>query len=146
MEIKERRTYKGMKPYNFMNNRYFGLDEISMAFAADWVNATKHLYRGLVDKNIVQYGEEYANRIIDIKNLEDKDVAVFKMIYILNKNAPLCFKGEIYTDLQALGMSIKAKAPTVDQNIWQLISSGCLLEFIENNNLIMKKMMFHVEH
>lgn len=134
VEIKERRTYKGMKPYNFMNNRYFGLDEISMAFAADWANATKHLYRGLVDKNIVQYGEEYANRIIDIKNLEDKDVAVFKMIYILNKNAPLCFKGEIYTDLQALGMAIKAKAPTVDQNIWQLISSGCLLEFIENNN------------
>lgn len=134
VEIKERRTYKGMKPYNFMNNRYFGLDEISMAFAADWDNAMKHLYRGLVDKNIVQYGEEYANKIIDLKNLEDKDIAVFKMIYILNKNAPLCFKGAIYTDLQALGMAIKEKAPKVDSNIWQLIDSGCLLEFIENNN------------
>ena len=134
VEIKERRTYKGMKPYNFMNNRYFGLDEISMAFAADWDNAMKHLYRGLVDKNIVQYGEEYANKIIDLKNLDDKDIAVFKMIYILNKNAPLCFKGAIYTDLQALGMAIKEKAPKVDSNIWQLINSGCLLEFIENNN------------
>lgn len=134
VEIKERRTYKGMKPYNFMNNRYFGLDEISMAFAADWDNAIKHLYRGLVDKNIAQYGEEYANKIIDLKNLEDKDIAVFKMIYILNKNAPLCFKGAIYTDLQALGMAIKEKAPKVDSNIWQLINSGCLLEFIENNN------------
>ena len=134
VEIKERRTYKGMKPYNFMNNRYFGLDEISMAFAADWDNAMKHLYRGLVDKNILQYGEEYANQIIDLKNLEDKDIAVFKMIYILNKNAPLCFKGAIYTDLQALGMAIKENAPKVDPNIWQLISSGCLLEFIENNN------------
>lgn len=134
VEIKERRTYKGVKPYNFMNNRYFGLDEISMAFAADWDNAMKHLYRGLVDKNIVQYGEEYANKIIDLKNLDDKDIAVFKMIYILNKNAPLCFKGAIYTDLQALGMAIKEKAPKVDSNIWQLINSGCLLEFIENNN------------
>lgn len=134
VEIKERRTYKGMKPYNFMNNRYFGLDEISMAFAADWDNAMKHLYRGFVDKNIVQYGEEYANKIIDLKNLDDKDIAVFKMIYILNKNAPLCFKGAIYTDLQALGMAIKEKAPKVDSNIWQLINSGCLLEFIENNN------------
>lgn len=134
VEIKERRTYKGMKPYNFMNNRYFGLDEISMAFAADWDNAMKHLYRGLVDKNILQYGEEYANQIMDLKTLEDKDIAVFKMIYILNKNAPLCFKGAIYTDLQALGMAIKEKAPRVDADIMQLITSGCLLEFIENNN------------
>lgn len=134
VEIKERRTYKGMKPYNFMNNRYFGLDEISMAFAADWDNAMKHLYRGLVDKNILQYGEEYANQIIDLKNLENKDIAVFKMIYILNKNAPLCYKGAIYTDLQALGMAIKEKAPKVDSNIWELIHSGCLLEFIENSN------------
>lgn len=134
VEIKERRTYKGMKPYNFMNKRYFGLDEISMAFATDWDNAIKHLYRGFVDKNIVQYGEEYANQIIDIKGLEDKDIAVFKMIYILNKNAPLCFKGAIYTDLQALGMAIKESAPKIDPNIWQLIYSGCLLEFIQNNN------------
>lgn len=135
VEIKERRTYKGMKPYNFMNNRYFGLDEISMAFAADWDNAMKHLYRGLVDKNIVQYGEEYANKIIDLKNLEDKDIAVFKMIYILNKNAPLCFKGAIYTDLQALGMAIKEKAPKVTFfKVWQNFISS----FVINSALCMR--------
>jgi len=134
VEVKERRTHKGMKPYNFSNSRYYGLDEISMAFASDWENATKHLYRGLVEKNIVQYGEEYSNRITDIKALDDKDVAVFKMIYILNPNAPLCFKGAIYTDLQALGMAIKEKSPTIDENIMHLIDSGCLLEYIDNNN------------
>jgi len=111
-----------------------GLDEKSMAFASDWENATKHVYRGLVEKYIVQYGEEYSNRITDIKALDDKDVAVFKMIYILNPNAPLCFKGAIYTDLQALGMAIKEKSPTIDENIMHLIDSGCLLEYIDNNN------------
>lgn len=134
VEIKERKTHKGIKPYTFNYNKYYGLDEISMAFANDWENATKHLYRGLVEKNIIQYGEEYVNKIADVKEFEDKDGAVFSMIYILNPHAPLCFKGKVYPDLQALGAAMKEKIPEIDPDIWKLISKGCLLQFIESNN------------
>lgn len=134
VEIKERKTTLGMKPYNFNYNKYYGLDEISMAFANDWENATKHLYRGLVEKNIIQYGEEYSSRIMDLKEIEDKDVAVFSMIYILNPKAPLCFKGKVYSDMQALGMAMFEDSPTPNIDIWKLVSSGCLLQYVENNN------------
>lgn len=134
VEVKERKTFKGMKPYTFNYNKYYGLDEISMAFANDWDNAIKHLYRGLVEKNVLQYGEEYVNKIVDIKNEEDQDVAVFKMIYILNPHAPLCFKGKVYTDLQSLGMAINENGTKMDQDILKLISTGCLMEYVSANN------------
>lgn len=133
VEIKERNTYKGLKPYTFNYNKYYGLDEISMAFANDWDNAIKHLYRGLVEKNVLQYGEEYVSQIADAKNVGDQDVAVFKMIYILNPHAPLCFKGNVYADLQSLGMAMYEKGAKQDNDILKLITSGCLLEYIEKN-------------
>lgn len=134
VEVRERKTYKGLKPYTFLYNKYYGLDEISMAFANDWDNAAKHLYRGLVEKNIVQYGEEYASQVADVKSLDDRDIAVFKMIYILNPHAPLCFRGKVYTDLQSLGMAMYENGSNPSSDIWKLISSGCLLEFVEKNN------------
>ena len=134
VEIKERKTFKGLKPYNFNYNKYYGLEEISMAFANDWENAKKHLYRGYVEKNIAQYGEEYVNQITDVKNISDQDVAVFSMIYILNPHAPLCFKGVVYTDLQSLGMKMHENGTQTNDDIMQLITSECLSQYIHKNN------------
>lgn len=134
VDIKESKQRKSeYKPYNFNYNKYYGLEEISMAFAHDWENAKKHLYRGLVDKNIAQYGEEYSVDIAELKGLEDKDLGVFKMIYILNPHAPLCYKGEVYYDLQTLGIKMKEKLPELDEEILQLVTKGCLYDFLIRN-------------
>lgn len=144
VEVNEVKNFKGYKPYNFNYNKYYGLDEISLAFANDWDKAKKHLYRGLVEKNIVQYGEEYSVDIGEMKDAtSDDDVAVFSMIYILNPHAPLCFRGHVYADLQALGMKMYETMPSLTEldsepseeydDIMKLIKSGCLKKFIENN-------------
>jgi len=154
VEVKERKTYKDIKPYTFQYNKYYGLEEISMAFANDWENAKRHLFRGLVEKNVAQYGEEYAVNIMELKELSDQDAAVFKMIYILNPHAPLCYKGEVYTDLQALGMKMYEFRPHGNSfsptylDIMNLIESGCLTEYIEKNNYddnLKKQVLFDVQ-
>ena len=145
VEVKESKAIKGLKPYNFNYNKYYGLDAISMAFANDWDKAKKHLFRGLVEKNIIQYGEEYAVNIGDMRSsTEDDDVAVFSMIYILNPHAPLCFMGYVYTDLQALGIKMNEARPSLTsvhskpskeyKAIMKMIKTGCLTKYIELNN------------
>ncbi len=131
VEKKEKKNPKGWKAYTFNYHKYYGLDEISMAFALDWGNATKHLYRGHVEKNIAQYGEEYVDKIAELKEIEDKDAAVFLMIYVLNPNAPLCFKGTLYPDLKGLGNAMQAQIPNQDADIYHLLSSGCLKKYVD---------------
>lgn len=145
VEVKESKALKGLKPYNFNYNKYYGLNAISMAFANDWEKAKKHLFRGLVEKNIAQYGEEYSVDIGDIRStIDDDDVAMFSTIYVLNPHAPLCFMGYVYPDLQALGIKMyEAKPMLLEQNkrpskeykaILKMIKTGCLSKYIELNN------------
>ena len=133
--IKEpKRVKHDYKPYNFNYNKYYGLKEISMAFANDWENAKKHLYRGLVEKNVAQYGEEYAVAIADLKEEPDKDLAVFKMIYVLNPQAPLCYRGKVYYDLESIGVKMRDSLPDFDEEVFELITKGCLYDFLIENN------------
>lgn len=122
----------GIKPYNFGRKHYYDLESLSMAFAENWENAKKHLYRGMVEKNISQYGEEYASQCIELKDIEDKDVAVFKLIYILNKDAPLCYKGELYNDIDSVGIKIAEHMDKFDENIIEMINNGCFMEYVNN--------------
>ena len=40
---------KAARPYRFANQYYTSLSELERAFARDWTNAKKHLYRGLIE-------------------------------------------------------------------------------------------------
>ena len=135
IDVKEAKNSKrGYKPYNFNYNRYYGLEEISMAFAHDWENAKKHLKRGLVDKNILQYGEEYSVDIAELREEPDQDLAVYKMIYILNPTAPLCYKGKVYYDLESIGRQMRESLPNFNEEIRELVIKGCLQDFLTRNN------------
>jgi hypothetical protein len=130
--VEKDRKIEGIKPYNFGRKYYYDLQSLSMAFAENWENAKKHLYRGMVEKNIAQYGEEYVSQCMDLKELDDKDVAVFKLIYLLNADAPLCYKGELYHDIDSLGIKMAGNVNVFDENIMEMIYNGCLLEYVEN--------------
>ena len=125
---------EGIKPYNFNYEKYYNLESLSMAFAGNWTNAKKHLFRGLVEKNIVQYGEEYASGCMDLKELEDKDVAVFRLIRLLNPGAPLCYKGRIFNDLSAVGVTMFNALPNFDDDIMELFKNGCFLDYLTSNS------------
>lgn len=104
-----------------------------MAFASNWENTKKHLFRGLVEKNIAQYGEDYVSDCIDLKEISDKDVAVFKLIRILNPGAPLCYKGKIFNDLSAVGIEMYNNLPNIEQDIYELLINGCFVEYLKSN-------------
>lgn len=121
------------RPYNFLKDEYSDLVSLSLAFAQNWDNAKKHLFRGLVDKYLATFNQEMASQCIDLKEMADKDLAVFKLIYLLNPTAPLCYKGVLYNDLEALGEAMAASAPEINQDIAEMISNGALHFYVSEN-------------
>ncbi len=122
------------KPYNFLSDKFYDLTSLSMAFARNWENAKKHLFRGLVDKYLADFNEELASQCMDYKEMDDKNMAVFKLIYLLNPNAPLCYKGNLYNDMEALGNAMAAKAPEIDTDIAEMIRNGALYQYASENH------------
>ena len=121
------------KPYTFMYEKYSDVNALSLAFAQNWDNAKKHLFRGLVDKYLSTYNQEMASQCIDLKEIKDKDLAVFKLIYLLNPKAPLCFRGKLYNDLELLGVEMANASPNIDEDIRDLVKCGALLFYVKNN-------------
>lgn len=135
VDIKERVRETGVeRPYTFLKEKYYDLDALSLAFAQNWVNAKKHLYRGLVDKYLATFNEEMASQCIDCKEMKDKNLAVFNLIYLLNPNAPLCYKGRLFNDMESLGRAMADNLPNVDPDIEELIQNGALLQYVSENN------------
>lgn len=122
------------KPYNFLKDEYYDLESLSMAFAQNWDNAKKHLFRGLVDKYLATVNEEMASQCMDLKEMADKDLAVFKLVYLLNPNAPLCYKGTLYNSLEDLGDMMADDAPNINADIEEMISNGALFQYVRDNH------------
>lgn len=133
-EIKETTIgAKAVKPYRFDGVPYYDLESLSMAFANDWEEAKKHLYRGLIEKSVVQYGEDYASKCMDLKSMKSQDEAVFELIYTLNPGAPLCYKGRVFNDISSLGMEMFASGDDFQDDIIELLKNGCFLRFLKKN-------------
>jgi serine/threonine protein kinase len=134
VELKESKKVTGIKPYNFNKEKYYNLVDISKAFSLDWDNTKKHLYRGLVDKYLLNYGEEITSNCMDLKEITDKDVAVFKLIYLLNPYAPLSYRGRIFNDLEHLANVMHDAIPGCDSEILEMLKNGCLEHYIQLDN------------
>ncbi len=121
------------KPYTFAKTSYEDLKSLSMAFAQDWENAKKHLYRGLVDKYLATFDAEAASQCMDLKEISDKDTAVFELIHLLNPDAPLCYRGRLFSSVETLGYAMRESAPEIDDDIYEMIRNGCLIRYLEWN-------------
>lgn len=124
------RAKDNVRPYQFNYRKYTDLTSLSMAFANNWDNAKKHLSRGLIEKYLMLYGEEMGNQCISLKELADKDVAVFKLILLMNPVAPLCFRGTTYTSLEAMGIAMQQAWPQMITEVHEMFVNGCLDEYI----------------
>jgi serine/threonine protein kinase len=132
--IEKNKKIPGVKPYQFNKQYYYSLDELSQAFALDWKNAGKHLYRGFVERNIEQYGQDLASICIDLKTIQDKDVAVFQLIYLLNPKLPLCYKGRFFNDIEHVGTEMAKNLPEMEEDILEMITNGCLEHYLKLDN------------
>lgn len=97
---KEKRYHK---PYTFRNREYGSAKELLLAFIEDvenWRDAREHILRGYITKWL-ESNEDYETgvRIERLKEAsdEDPDLAVVKVIYSFNMDAPFVLYGKLIT-------------------------------------------------
>ncbi|GHV56974.1 hypothetical protein FACS1894216_21270 [Synergistales bacterium] len=142
--IDKNKKIPGIKPYQFSKHDYYSLEDLSQVFCMDWENAKKHLYRGFVERNVEQYGQELASQCIDLKEISDKDVAVFRLIYLLNPRAPLCYKGRIFNDLEHVGSVMANALPDFDTDILEMLTNDCFEYYLKLDNSYEQTLVDHV--
>lgn len=121
--------------YHFKGQEYNQLDKLVLAFAENWDEAIKHLRRGFISDYVKSFRQDLASELIDVEEEErDNDIALFKMIYLLSPEAPLYWKGEVFTDLLQLSESIKKQIPNQNQDYIDLLQKGMLQLFIDNRS------------
>lgn len=128
-----RRTLSGKeaRPYRFSNQYYTSLSELERAFSRDWTNTKKHLYRGLVEKHLALYGEDLASECMDLREMTDKDAAVFRLLYLLDPNAPLNWQGIDFVTTQNLSRYIFNGYPNSYKLVSPMITSGSLRYYLK---------------
>ena len=122
---------KAARPYRFANQYYTSLSELERAFARDWTNAKKHLYRGLIENYLKLYGEDLASECMDLREMADKDAAVFRLLYLLNPNAPLNWQGIDFVTTQNLSRHIFNGYPNSYKFIAPMIMGGSLRYYLK---------------
>lgn len=130
-EVRKTLSGKTARPYRFANQYYTSLSELERAFARDWTNAKKHLYRGLIENYLKLYGEDLASDCMDLREMTDKDAAVFRLLYLLDPNAPLNWKGIDFVTVQNLSRYIFNGYPDSFKVVAQMITNGSLRYYLK---------------
>lgn len=119
--------------YEFDGKKYYDLKSLALGFAKNWEEAKKHLYRGIFQEKIEVFDETIAHQCEGLKKLFDKDEAIFRLIYILNPETPLCYKNEFYMNASTLGEKMSNALPNRLENVEKMLLNGCLSHFLEIN-------------
>ena len=126
---------KTKTPYTFEGGQeIFELKELSQAFINNWKEATKHLYRGLITQHLKNNNwQDLASKAMDCEEERNHDLGLFKLIYFINPNAPLCWRGETFSDLSGLGRSINKHLPDIDRGYLDILECGALQFYLKTN-------------
>jgi serine/threonine protein kinase len=98
-----------MPPYRFMNEEISDPALLAEAFAKNWEEGKKHLFRGLVTAHFRDFNREIARSCLaaeeDASRTNGKDDIIFwKLLYTLNpKLKGFYWKGKMFESLPALG-------------------------------------------
>ena len=133
VEIRESdRQRSDLKPYILVEGQeLFGLEELSLSLAEHWQEGIKHLYRGFVKEYLKHFRQDLASKAVDLEEERDQDLGLFKLIYTMNPNAPLCWRGEMFVDLESFGAAIKKILPTKNASYFELLRCGALQYFVK---------------
>ncbi|QOR35055.1 protein kinase [Clostridium sp. 'deep sea'] len=122
---------KPQNVYVFEANSYTNLGELAIGLAHSWQQAKKHLYRGLIQDFLKQHGQDLVSKCIDCTNEKNKDIGLFKLLYILNKDLPLCWRGQTFKTLKDLGTLINSQLPTIQERYLTMLQSKVLSHYMQ---------------
>jgi serine/threonine protein kinase len=101
-----------MPPYKFLNESITSPAVLVEAFAKNWEEGKKHLFRGLVSKHFQVFNQELAEQCLSAEEEAGKtngkdDIIFWKLLYKLNPSLKgFYWKGRTFESLAALGRDI----------------------------------------
>ncbi|MFA5524873.1 MAG: protein kinase [Tissierellales bacterium] len=133
-------------PYKFIDdNEYFEMADLMIAFAQNWEEGKKHLYRGYLKRHMEDdfknYGANICSKVEDCMEEKNQDLGLLKLIYALNPNAPLCWKGRIFGDVTSFVDAVLEEFPNVGSYFEEALRLGIISHYLEvrgNNEDIIK--------
>lgn len=101
--------------YIFNEKKYRDYESLSKALAESWNEGKKHFLRGYLNNFFKTFNQDLASKIQDLLDgltdsrfkdglisVDKKDVEYFKVLYLLNNNLPLTFKGVEFGNIGSL--------------------------------------------
>ncbi|MBN2418551.1 MAG: hypothetical protein JXL81_04150, partial [Deltaproteobacteria bacterium] len=121
------RTIANVKAYVFEGREILNPGELALSLSEFWEEGKKHLYRGFIQDWVKQFGQDLASKTMDIEEEEgNQDLGLFKLIYTLDPDIPLCWRGNIFADLKAFGEAMNRELPGINKDYLELMTSGAL--------------------
>ncbi len=124
--------------YNFNGTAVDGLENIAKAFALDWDNAVSCVNDPALLEIVDNYAEDKYNDVLNCCKLNDKNLALFKLISILNPSLPPYWKGQQLGDLNQFASEMVVaydKEPYMDALRSNIVSSVAEKQGIEEDIL-----------
>lgn len=115
--------------YRFGDNECRNPVSLSISLAEEWDKAIEHLYRGYVSSFFANHDPEMAyvaDNIIEKDCKTDRNLGLFRFLYHLNSDLPLCWQGKEYKDLADIAYQIKMNHETLKGDILSLFKSRAL--------------------
>lgn len=99
---------RGFPAYNFLNITYSDLHSLVNAFAENWEQGKKQVFRGLLSAFLKPYDPQLAGYALDaeeeVSRGGDTDVSFFRLLYRLDPQLKaFCWKDRRFSGLAALG-------------------------------------------
>lgn len=104
---------------------------MSLAFAHNWEEAKKDLYRGVLEERIGAFDQYLPVQCSQLMTIRSEDYAIFRLIYLLNPDAPLCYKGQVYGDLEEFGKMLAERPDEIAPIAEEMALNGSLSYFME---------------
>lgn len=115
--------------YTFKNTAYNEPEELAEALAKGWNWACEHLYKGKLERFFSEQDQDLAVQadiIVERDCKRDMDLGLFRFLYYLDRDLPLCWRGEKYESIRNIANEILRAPNRIDADIMDLIKSGAI--------------------
>ena len=129
-----------MPPYQFMNESITDLKVLVEAFAKNWEEGKKHLFRGLISAHFRIFNQEIAKQCLSAEEEASKtngkdDIIFWKLVYKLNPSLKgFYWKGRTFESLPAFGRDLLdhlwKKDKSQDKYFETVLSEKLLTEYV----------------
>lgn len=127
IEVKEDSDQYPYFKFEFMGYIYTDTKSLARAFAVNWKETEKYLYRGIIENYLKKFNEGMYWECVKLRKLINKNSSVFRLIYLFDSEAPLFYKGKNYISIDNLSQTMEQ----YDSDINEMILNGLLSYYLE---------------